>query len=251
MYMTKSRSRILDDDEFKPTVPVKRSRYATKVPPNVQSPKPFHIEPKTDNQGFLLEAIHKNPITVALGCAGTGKTYCSAMKAAQLFLKGGYDEIVLSRSIIPTGKSMGFLPGDVSEKMIPWLLPIISVLEKGFGKAKYDMLFHSGKITIQPLETIRGRSFERAIMLVDEAQNLDFEELKAITTRIGEGSKMVLMGDTFQSDIRGESALLKFCNMCERHGVVVPVIQFGINDIVRSDIVASLVKMFMHEAGHR
>jgi phosphate starvation-inducible PhoH-like protein len=208
----------------------------------------FHIQAKTENQQRLLDAIQEQAITVALGCAGTGKTYCSVMKAAQMFSKGDYDKIVMARSIIPTGKSMGFLPGDVREKMIPWLLPMISVFEQAFGKTQYEYMFNKDIISIQPLETIRGRSFERTIMLIDEAQNLNFEEMKAITTRLGQDSKMILMGDTFQSDIEGKSALLTFTNMCDRHNINVPVIEFGVEDIVRSDIVAQLVKMFMHEA---
>lgn len=208
----------------------------------------FHVIPKTTNQERLLDAIETCAITVALGSAGVGKTYCGVGKAAMLFNKGKYKSIVMTRSIIPTGKSMGFLPGDVTEKMVPWLLPMISVLEKAFGKSKYEYMFAKGIISIQPLETIRGRSFEDSLIIVDEAQNLSDEEIKAITTRLGENSKMVLMGDAFQSDLQGKCALLKFAEMCERHDIKIPVVEFTVDDIVRSDIVAQLVKMFMYEA---
>lgn len=211
--------------------------------------KGFHVLPKTQNQERLLDAIDNYDIVVALGSAGVGKTYCGVGKAAMLFNKGKYKSIVMTRSIIPTGKSMGALPGNVTEKMVPWLLPMLSVLEKAFGKSKYDYMFAKDIISIQPLETIRGRSFEDTLIIVDEAQNLNDEEIKAVTTRLGERSKMILMGDAFQSDLHGKCALLKFAEMCERHNIKIPVIEFTVDDIVRSDIVAQLVKMFMYEAG--
>ena len=211
----------------------------------------FKVVPKTENQAVLIEAIEHSTIVVALGPAGTGKTYVSVGKAAQLFNSGGFEQIILARSIIPTGKSMGYLPGDVTEKLVPWVLPMLSVLEKSFGKTKFEFMLAKGVIEIQPLETIRGRSFENSIILVDEAQNLDMEELKAITTRLGEGSKLILMGDALQSDIQGRSPLLRFADMCERYKIDIPVVSFGVEDIVRSDIVADLVKMFVSDGAMR
>jgi phosphate starvation-inducible PhoH-like protein len=215
----------------------------------------FHITAKNVKQQFLLDSIEGSAITVALGPAGTGKTYVSVKKAVQLFMQtgSGYRKIILARSIIPTGKSMGYLPGDVTEKLVPWVLPMLSVIEDSLGKSQMEYLMATDAIEIQPLETIRGRSFENALILIDEAQNLDFEEIKAITTRLGEGSKMILMGDAWQSDIRGDTPLLDFCAMCERANISIPVVQFSINEIVRSDIVGALVKMFHLEGrmGHR
>ena len=104
-----------------------------------------------------------------------------------------------------------------------------------------------GEIEIQPIETIRGRSYKNALVLVDEAQNLDFDELKAISTRLGENSKLVLMGDPAQSDVKDGADLLKFCYLVNKNGINLPVIKFEVDDIVRSDIVADLVKMFLRE----
>jgi len=213
-------------------------------------PKPstgFHIQPKNQKQEMLLSSIRRYDITVAIGPAGTGKTYCSAMQAANLFLKGGYDTLVLTRANVPTGKSLGFFPGTVEEKLAPWLAPITSVLKKAFGVNHYENLVHSRKIILQPLEVIRGMSYEKSIIMVDEAQNLDFEEIKAITTRIGEGSKMVLMGDQTQSDVGEGKSLMKFVGMCRRCNIDVPVVEFDVDDIVRSDIVGRLVRMYMTE----
>ena len=207
----------------------------------------FHIQPKTDNQRKLLEAIDSFPITVTLGAAGVGKTYCAASKVAQLYSKGRYDKIILTRSNVPTGKSLGFFPGTVEEKLTPWLLPMISVLENRFGVTHYQNLLSQNRIQMQPLETIRGRSFEDSLILVDECQNLTIEELKAITTRLGENSKMILMGDATQSDIDKGSNIIRFCNICDKHNIEIPIIKFNIEDIVRSDIVGQLVKAFIKE----
>jgi phosphate starvation-inducible PhoH-like protein len=217
------------------------SRYGKKT---IEQKKNFHIQPKTKNQQRLLDAIDEFEITVTFGPAGTGKTYISAMKAVQLYLKGGYDKIILSRANVPTGRSLGHFPGTVQEKMAPWLMPLTSNLEKGFGKGAYDTLVHAGNIEIQPLETIRGRSFEDSIILIDEAQNLNFEEIKAITTRLGEGSKLIMMGDPNQSDVDNGMAIIRFVNMCRNYNIEIPTVEFTADDIVRSDIVAKLVRMF-------
>lgn len=212
-----------------------------------RQPKNFHIQPKNKKQQRLMDAIRSNPITVTIGCAGTGKTYCSAMTAAQLFLSGQYSKIVLTRANVPTGRSLGHFPGTVQEKMAPWLAPLTNVLRKAFGEGHYEYLAAKSAVEIQPLETIRGQSYEDCIILVDEAQNLNFEEIKAITTRLGEGSKLVLMGDPAQSDVQDGRSLLKFANLCNKNSIGIPVIEFGVDDIVRSDIVAQLVRLFMTE----
>jgi phosphate starvation-inducible PhoH-like protein len=207
----------------------------------------FHIQPKNLNQQILLDAIEEFPITVTLGAAGVGKTYCAASKVAQLFLTGKYEHIILTRSNVPTGRSLGFFPGDINEKLKPWLLPLISVLEKKLGKTKYEYILSKDILQLQPLETIRGRSFENSLVLVDECQNLTIEELKAITTRLGENSKMILMGDATQSDIDNGSNIIKFCKICEKHNIEIPIVKFTVDDIVRSDIVGQLVRAFIKE----
>lgn len=210
-------------------------------------PTNFHLLPKNEKQEDLINAIKACPITVTMGCAGTGKTYCSAGTVAQLFMKGKYKKIVLTRANVPTGKSLGHFPGTIEEKMTPWLMPMLEVLTKAFGKGKYEYMLAKGEIEIQPIETIRGRSYENALVLVDEAQNLCMDELKAITTRLGQNSKLVLMGDPAQSDVRDGMDLVKFARKVNQAGIDLPVIEFGVDDIVRSDIVADLVRLFIEE----
>ena len=195
----------------------------------------------------MLKAIDFNVLTVVIGPAGTGKTYCTGMKVAQLFSTGRYSRIVLTRANVPTGKSLGFFPGTVAEKMEPWLAPITNVLKDGLGKGQYEYLERKGKIVVQPIETIRGNSYEDALVIVDEAQNLSMEEIKAITTRIGENSKMILTGDPAQSDVKNGTDLNRFCELCNSNSIDVGYIEFGIDDIVRSDIVGQLVRMFYNK----
>jgi phosphate starvation-inducible PhoH-like protein len=215
--------------------------------PNPRTPKQFHVQPKNDKQADLMSCIRRFPITITIGSAGTGKTYCSTSTISNLYLSGKYEKIILSRSNIGTGKSLGAFPGTVQEKMAPWLLPITVVLEQSFGKGYYSYLKAKEIIEVQPLETIRGRSYENSLVIVDECQNLSFEEIKAITTRLGENSKMVLCGDPAQSDQNSGRDILKFVNLCHKHGIDIPIIEFGVDDIVRSDIVASIVKMLAKE----
>ena len=215
----------------------------------MQSSAAFHIQPKNETQQHLLDCIAKSVMTVVVGPAGTGKTYCTGMKAAQLFLKEGYQNIIISRPNVSTGKSLGYFPGTVQEKMEPWLTPITTVLKEGLGSGKYTYLAEKNQIAIQPIETIRGQSFRDSIIIIDEAQNLTMNELKAVTTRIGEGSKLILMGDPNQNDLTkgSECDLVKFTDLCQAHGIEAPIVKFGLKDIVRSDIVAQLCKMFFVE----
>jgi phosphate starvation-inducible PhoH-like protein len=212
-----------------------------------RTPKQFHVQPKNWKQSELMKSIRDYPITITIGSAGTGKTYCSTSTIANLFLSGKYEKIILSRSNIGTGKSLGAFPGTVQEKMAPWLLPITTVLEQSFGKGYYTYLKSKDIIEVQPLETIRGRSYENSLVIVDECQNLTFEEIKAITTRLGENSKMVLCGDPAQSDTNNGKDILKFVHLCHKYGIELPIIEFGVDDIVRSDIVAKIVKMLANE----
>jgi len=237
----------------------KQSRYSVKA--NARMPKhmaqeekytsyprtSFNLLPKNEKQDTLISSIKRAPITVTIGCAGTGKTYCSAGTVAQLFMGGRYKKIVLTRANVPTGKSLGHFPGTIEEKMTPWLMPMLEVLTKAFGKGKYEYMLAKGEIEIQPIETIRGRSYENALVLVDEAQNLCIDELKAITTRLGQNSKLILMGDPAQSDVRDGRDLVTFARKISRAGIDLPIIEFGVDDIVRSDIVADLVRLFIKE----
>jgi phosphate starvation-inducible PhoH-like protein len=199
-------------------------RIRTRPRPLVE--KAVHIQPKTQNQDRLIRAIEQNQLVVTIGPAGVGKTYCAVNAAVNLLVQGRVKKLVLVRANIPTGKTLGSFPGDIYDKLGPWLAPMTSQIE-----------FH-------PLETIRGASFEDTIILVDESQNLTYEEVKAITTRIGENSKMILMGDPMQRDTR-DSGLTTFKKIINQFNLEIPVVEFDLDDIVRSDLVAQLVKAYV------
>jgi len=205
----------------------------------------IHIQPKTENQSVFLDAISNSVIVIATGPAGTGKTYIGANAAANLLSKGLVKTIALTRPNISTGRSLGFFPGTVDEKLEPWLAPMISVLKERFGSGEYDSKLHAGTIKLYPLETIRGSSFNDTAILVDEAQNLNYEEIKALSTRLGENSKMIFMGDLAQRDTK-EPGLVEFEKIIKKFNLPIPIVKFTVDDIVRSDLVGQLVRAFYH-----
>lgn len=223
-------------------------RLRTRPRPLVE--KAVHIQPKTQTQDRLLRAIENNQLVVTIGPAGVGKTFCAVNAAVNLLVQGKVKKLVLVRANIPTGKTLGSFPGDIYDKLSPWLAPMTGEIKKRLGVNDYEAKQHSGQIEFHPLETIRGASFENTIILVDESQNLTYEEVKAITTRIGENSKMILMGDPMQRDTR-DSGLVEFKKVIQKFNLDVPVVEFSVDDIVRSDLVAQLVKAYMkHENSH-
>jgi len=163
----------------------------------------INLEPKNKEQKFAIEALMDEhiPIVTLTGLAGSGKTFLAIMAGLEMIQTGTHDRIVITRSIQPVGRDLGYLPGDVKEKMDPWLAPIMDNLRVAFKDTSYfSMMMEKGIIEIAPLSFIRGRTFNNAVVLVDEAQNATIHELKTIITRIGAGSKIVLLGDTDQID---------------------------------------------------
>lgn len=205
------------------------------------------ILPKTDNQSKLITAIKQSKQVLILGPAGTGKTYVTATCAADLYTLKEIDKIVITRPHVTVGKDIGYLPGTLEEKAQPWALPVLDVLTKHLGKGAVDTALKSGNIEVATLALMRGRSFDNAFIIVDEAQNIEVSEIKMLLTRVGEGSTIVLNGDIQQSDLKGTSGLAKVIHLAKKHLLDVPVVEFGIEDIVRSGICAEWVKVFMKE----
>jgi len=161
------------------------------------------VQARNKEQEFALNLLTRDdiPLVTLAGLAGSGKTYLTLMSAMSGLNDKRYDRIVMTRSIQPVGKEMGFLPGDLNEKMDPWLAPIIDNFRQAFNDLTYfEMMRKKGQFEVAPLSYIRGRTFTNTFFIVDEAQNLTVHELKTIVTRIGEGSKIVLLGDLEQID---------------------------------------------------
>ena len=205
------------------------------------------IVPRTDNQGKLIQALTESSQVFILGPAGTGKTYVTATYAADQYTLKEVDKIVVTRPHVAVGKELGFLKGDLHEKTMPWALPVLDVLEKHLGKGAVETGIKNGNIEMAPLALMRGRSFDNAFIIVDEAQNITTHELKMLLTRVGEGSTIVLNGDAQQSDLKEADGLSKVIHLAKKHMLDVPIIEFGVDDIVRSGICAEWVKVFMKE----
>lgn len=227
-----------------------KSKEKSVVKFNQDQGRKFIIQPRSHKQKDYLRALNEEAVVIALGPAGTGKTFCAAAWAGQQLTRNNIEKIILTRANVPTGKSIGYFPGTIEEKLEPWLAPVTSIIKDVIGKGAYECQIKKGNIEMIPLETIRGRSWDNTIILVDEAQNLTIEEIKAVSTRIGEGSRMVFMGDASQSDLKNgkENALNKFCDLVEKYSIDgTRIIEFGVDDIVRSDICAALVEAFYKE----
>ena len=168
-----------------------------------QQTKSFHL-PKalTKHQHDLIQSICTKEMTIVTGAAGTGKTFIPAAYAAYYYHIGAVEQIVLTRPTVPVGKGVGFLPGTLEEKLEPWAYPIVSVLEKFLSKGEVECMVKNGKFTIVPFDVIRGRTFDNAFVILDEAQNTLRSEISAFVTRIGQGSKTVINGDTNQIDLK-------------------------------------------------
>lgn len=230
----------------KPEVPVKRTV-------NKQHKRDIDklLEPKTQVQSEYINALKTNSVVVCTGPAGTGKTFCAAAYAAIELHHGNIEKIIVTRPNVGTGKSIGFFPGTIEEKMAPWVAPITSVIKKIIGEGEYDCHIKHKNIETVPLEVIRGSSWDDSIILVDESQNLTAEELKLLATRIGRHCKLILMGDVSQSDVSVfglPNPLDEFCSLIERHDIQgADIVEFDIDDVVRSDICGAFVRAYYRD----
>ena len=199
-------------------------------------------------QSELINCIRDLEMTITVGPAGTGKTYIPSCYAGYFYKKGIVDKIIITRPNVPTGKSIGFFPGTLNEKMEPWTKPITDVLVDYLTAGAVETMIKSGNIEIVPFETIRGRSWSNAFIMLDEAQNTTVEEMKAFCTRIGENCRVVVNGDTTQSDLKERNNGLAFVtnviNNSNNLRDTVGLVTFTSQDIVRSGLCQMFVQAF-------
>lgn len=225
--------------------PKKRTRRA---PTKHDSTKtPIALVPKTDNQGLYIDALKDSSQVVVFGPSGTGKTYVVSSYAASLYNLKMIDKIVVTRPHVAVGVGLGFLKGDLEEKTKPWAMPVIDVLEEHLGKGVVETGIKNGNIEMAPLALMRGRSFNNAFVICDEAQNITFHELKMLLTRMGENSTLVLNGDIMQSDLKEADGLSKVVHLIKKYMLPVPIIEFTTDDIIRSDMTKMWVETFVKE----
>lgn len=209
--------------------------------------KSIELRPRNETQKNYIEALDEATQVIVFGPAGTGKTYVVSTYAANAFHLKDINKIVITRPHVAVGKEIGFLPGTLEEKSAPWALPVLDVLERHLGKGVVEIALKSGNIEVAPLALMRGRSFEDAFVICDEAQNITLQELKMLVTRIGEGSKLVLNGDIQQSDLKEGDGLSKIIHLTKKYMLPIPIVEFTAKDIVRSDICKLWITTFMSE----
>lgn len=199
------------------------------------------VKPQNPKQAALLEAMATNNLIIAVGPAGTGKTYLAISAAVEALEAGRADRIVLSRPALEAGETLGYLPGDIQEKMAPYLRPLYDALNDRLGGKRLKQYFAEGAIEIAPVGFMRGRTLNNAYVVIDEAQNCTYGQIKMLLTRLGWHSTMVLTGDPDQSDLLdGMSGLAEITNKLE----LVPgiaVVRLCDRDIVRHPLVASML----------
>jgi phosphate starvation-inducible PhoH-like protein len=205
------------------------------------------LTPRNENQAKYIEALSKADQVIVFGPAGTGKTYVVSTFAANAYHMKEVNKVVITRPHIPVGKDIGFLPGTLEEKAAPWALPVLDVLERHLGKGVVETALKNGNIEVAPLALMRGRSFDDTFVICDEAQNITLPELKMLVTRIGEGSTLVLNGDIQQSDLKEGDGLSKIIHLTKKHMLPIPIIEFTLDDIVRSDICKLWITTFTKE----
>ena len=201
------------------------------------------VRPRTRNQEVLLKAIDDNAVTIAFGPAGTGKTYLAVAKAVEALKEGRVARIVITRPVVEAGESLGFLPGDLNQKMDPWMRPIYDALADRLGAKQVRQMIDEGTIEVAPLAYMRGRTISRSFLVVDEAQNMTFMQIKMLLTRLGWHSTMVVTGDPDQTDLLPElSGLAEVVRRLEDLDGVA-VVRLATADIVRHPLVAAMMPL--------
>ena len=201
------------------------------------------VRPQSENQKTLLSAMDSHNLCLALGPAGTGKTYLAIAKAVEALEDGKVGRILLSRPAVEAGESLGFLPGDMEDKLAPYLRPLYDALNDRLGGKRLRALLGDGTIEIAPVGYMRGRTLNNSFIVIDEAQNCTYGQIKMLLTRLGWHSTMVVTGDPDQTDLLpGMSGLADIAN---RLKVLedVAVVELKDRDIVRHPLVATLLNV--------
>lgn len=204
-----------------------------------------HVRPKTIGQRIYLEAIRRNFITFGIGPAGTGKTYLAVVMAVAALRSKDVDKIILTRPAVEAGEKLGFLPGDLQEKVDPYLRPLYDALQDILGMDMYQKFMSRGIIEIAPLAYMRGRTLEDAFIILDEAQNTTGKQMKMFLTRLGFGSRMVVTGDLSQVDLpRGAVSGLRQASEILDGVQGIGMVRLEAKDVIRHDVVTRIVEAY-------
>lgn len=202
---------------------------------------PLPVEPKTPNQDKYVKAIKRSIVTIAMGPAGCGKTFLACWAAQRALRERQVKKIIVCRPLVVCGEDMGAFPGNVDEKVSPYMRPVFDAFGEFFTKEELRGHVESGTIEIQPLELMRGASISNAYILLDEAQNASYAQLHMLLTRFSQGTKVIITGDASQTDIDGnrfDNPLLKvekrFMNQIHHD---ISIVRLGREDIIRHELI--------------
>ena len=204
---------------------------------------------RSEKQSDYIKALKENDIVLSLGPAGTGKSFLAVSVAVTLLMEKKIERVILSRPAVEAGEKLGFLPGDMKEKVDPYLRPLYDALYELFGADKIDKKIESGEIEIAPLAFMRGRTLKNSFAILDEAQNATETQIKMFLTRIGENSKLVVNGDPSQVDLinKSHSGLMKSKNILKDLDEI-KIIEFDHTDVVRHPLVSKIIRAYQKKS---
>lgn len=205
--------------------------------------KPVRLQPRTKNQRDYIRCIHENDVTLCTGPAGTGKTHVAVGMAVQMVRHEFLDRIVFTRPLVSVGKDMGYLPGDIMDKVGPYITPCFDELNYYLSLSMIKQWENQKIIEVVPLSMMRGRTFSNAFVILDEAQNATMTELRMLLTRLGDNSRFVLAGDTDQSDLYldEQGAFEEICRRLEDIDGI-GYMELTSQDIVRHPLIQKIIK---------
>ncbi|HLZ77020.1 PhoH family protein [Phenylobacterium sp.] len=239
----------LDIAEADVRVAIGNARSGGAGPGNLPVGRRGQVAPKTAMQAEYLQALAKNELVFGLGPAGTGKTFLAVAHGAGLLLRGEVDRLIVSRPAVEAGERLGFLPGDLTEKVDPYMAPVWEALTDILGAEQLRRRREKGEIEVAPIAFLRGRTLAHAFVIVDEAQNATRLQMKMVLTRLGEGARMVVTGDPTQVDLVNlrDSGLAHAVGLLE--GVKgIGVTRFTAEDVVRHPLVERIVRAYDADA---
>ena len=204
---------------------------------------------RSEKQSQYIKALKENDIIMSLGPAGTGKSFLAVSVAVTMLMEKKIDRVILSRPAVEAGEKLGFLPGDMKEKVDPYLRPLYDALYELFGVEKVDKKIESGEIEIAPLAFMRGRTLKNCFAILDEAQNATETQIRMFLTRIGENSKLVVNGDPSQIDLinKSNSGLISSKNLLKNLEEI-KIIEFDHTDVVRHPLVSKIIRAYQKKS---
>ena len=204
---------------------------------------------RSQKQSDYIKALRERDVVMALGPAGTGKSFLAVSVAITMLMEKKVERVILSRPAVEAGEKLGFLPGDMKDKVDPYLRPLYDALYELFGFEKIDKKIESGEIEIAPLAFMRGRTLKNCFAILDEAQNATETQIKMFLTRIGENSKLVVNGDPSQVDLinKSHSGLVKSKNILSQVEEI-KILEFDHKDVVRHPLVSKIIKAYQKKA---